>query len=68
MTHLFEIRDALSRHLGGEKDTRKVLGLTNAEWDDLGRIANHEPIAESRHRGKHKVLRQTTEEEKTRTI
>jgi hypothetical protein len=68
MTHLYEIRDALSRHLGGEKEARKVLGLTNVEWSDLGRIANHEPIEESRHRGNHTVLRQATEAEKTRAI
>ena len=56
MTHLYEIRDALSRHLGGEKEARRALGLTSADWSDLGRIANHEPIKESRHRGNHPVL------------
>ena len=68
MTHLYEIRDALSRDLGGEKEARKVLGLTNAEWKDLGRIANDEPIEDSRHRGNHPVLRQATDEETARVI
>jgi hypothetical protein len=68
MTHLYEIRDALSRHFGDEKEARRALGLTSAEWSDLGRIANHEPIEESRHRGNHPVLRQATEDERTRVI
>jgi len=68
LTHLYEIRDALSRHFGGEKEMRKALRLTDAEWSDLGRIANHEPIQESRHRGKHPALRPATEEERIRVI
>lgn len=68
MTHLYEIREALSRDLGGEKEARQVLGVTNAEWSDLGRIANHEPIEDSRHRGNHPVLRQATDEETARVI
>lgn len=68
MTHLYEIRDALNRHLGGEKEARKVLGLTSTEWSDLGRIANYEPIEESRHRGNHPVLHQATDQEKARVI
>ena len=68
MTHMYEIRDALSRHLGGKKEARRALGLTSAEWSDLGRIANDEPIKESRHRGNHPVLRQATEDERTRVI
>jgi hypothetical protein len=68
MTHLYEIRDALSRHFGGEKETKRALGLTNAEWSDLGRLANNEPIEESRHRGSHLVRRPATEEEKVRVF
>ncbi len=68
MTHLYEIRDALSRHFKGDKQARNALGLTNAEWSDLGRIANHEPIEESRHRGNHAILRQATAEERNRAI
>jgi hypothetical protein len=65
MTHLYEIRDALSRHFGGELAARGALGLTHAEWGDLGRIANGLPIQESRHCGNHSALRQATGEEKT---
>jgi len=68
MTHLFEIRDALSRHFKNARQAKDALGLTNTEWSDLGRIANHEPIEESRHRGNHPVLRQATEDEQTRVL
>ena len=68
MTHLYEIRDALNRHFGGEKTARNQLGLTNKEWSDLGRIANKEPIEESRHRGCHPALRPATEDEQSRVL
>lgn len=68
MTHLYEIRDALSRHFGGDREAKQELGLTRAKWSDLGRIANKEPIEESRHRGDHPVRRPVTEEERTRVI
>ena len=68
MTHLYEFRDALSRHFGGEREAKSTLGVTNTEWSDLGRIANREPIQESRHRGSHPALRQATEAEQTRVL
>jgi len=63
MTHLYEIRDALSRQFGGEKEAKKTLGISNSEWSDLGRIANQEPIQKSRHRGSHLGLRPATDDE-----
>lgn len=68
MMHLYEIRDALRQELGGDKEAKKVLGLTNAEWSDFGRITNVEPIAESRHRGNHLALRPATVEERAHVI
>jgi hypothetical protein len=68
MTHLYEIRDALSRHFGGERQAKNTLDLTKTEWSHLGRIANDEPIEESRHRGKHPALRPATEDEQTRVL
>ena len=62
------IRDALNRHFGGEKTARNQLGLTHKEWSDLGRIANKEPIEESRHRGCHPALRSATEDEQSRVL
>src|SRR5262249_2242415 len=66
MTHLYEIRDALRRQFGSEQTARNALGLTSSDWSDLGRIANSEPIEESRHRGSHADLRPATEREQTR--
>jgi hypothetical protein len=68
MTHLYEIRDALKRHFGGEKKAQQALGLTSSEWTDFGRITNSEPIKQSRHRGSHPVLRPATEQERARVI
>ena len=68
MTHLYDIRDALNRHFGGEKTARNQLGLTHKEWSDLGRIANKEPIEESRHRGCHPALRPAAEDEQSRVL
>ena len=68
MTHLYEIRDALSRWFRSEKEAKNALGLTNKEWSDLGRIANSEPIKESRHRGSHSALRPATEDEQDRVF
>jgi hypothetical protein len=62
------IRDALNRHFGGEKTARNQLGLTHKGWSDLGRIANKEPIEESRHRGCHPALRPATENEQSRVL
>lgn len=52
LVHLYEIRDAASKHYGGEGSARDALEITKKEWQELGRIANEEPIAEGRHRGK----------------
>jgi len=69
MTHLYEIRDALSkRRFRGENEAKKELGLTNSEWKDMGRIADHEPIEESRHRGSHPARRPATKEEQDRVF
>jgi hypothetical protein len=68
MTHLYEIRDALKRHFGPKDKAKKALGLTEAEWSDLGLIANVKPIQESRHRGDHPERRPATEEERIRVL
>jgi hypothetical protein len=57
-----------SRHLGGEKEAKRALGLTSAQWGDLSRIANREPIKESRHRRLHPIRRPVIEEEQTRAL
>jgi hypothetical protein len=60
LVHLYEIRDAISRHYGGEAKARPALGITKAEWDVLGVLANAEPLEQGRHRGKHQVRRSAT--------
>jgi hypothetical protein len=53
LTHLYEIRDALGKHFGGDKQAKRSLRISDREWSKLGKIANHEPVLESRHRGSH---------------
>jgi hypothetical protein len=64
LVHLYEIRDALSARFGGEGGARQELGLTRAQWSELGRLANDEPIIQGRHGGKHfDSLRNATQAE-----
>ena len=53
LVHLYEIRDALSSHFGSEEAARNALRITKQEWQQLGRLANVEPLREGRHRGRH---------------
>jgi hypothetical protein len=52
-THLYEIRDALSKHFGGEQAARAALGINKTDWQRLGFLTNVEPLEQGRHRGKH---------------
>lgn len=52
LVHLYEVRDALAEHYGGEKGARATLGIPASEWDRLGRLANDPAIAQGRHRGR----------------
>lgn len=52
LVHLYEIRDAASKHYGGEGKALAALRDITAEWRELGRLANDARIAEGRHRGK----------------
>jgi hypothetical protein len=52
LVHLFEIRDALAKHFGKDQTAQKRLQITE-EWKRLGKLANDEPVEQSRHRGKH---------------
>jgi len=63
LVHLYEVRDALVAHFGNGKAARERLGISKAEWDRLGSLANGE-IEQGRHRGKHlAVLRPATSAE-----
>lgn len=64
LVHLYEIRDALSTRYGGDKQAKKALGITAAAWSDLGRLCNHEPLRQGRHRGENVgALRDATQPE-----
>ncbi|MBY0407256.1 MAG: hypothetical protein K2Q01_06145 [Rickettsiales bacterium] len=63
LIHLYEIRDTLSQHFGGEAIARTELCITQATWKTLGKLANNEPLKEGRHRGEHLNLRSANTEE-----
>jgi hypothetical protein len=52
LVHLYEIRDSLSERFGSKKIAIKKLGITNDEWDEIGKLANTLPLKQGRHRGK----------------
>jgi hypothetical protein len=52
LVHLYEIRDALATHFGGETAARAALGITADQWSTLGRLSNSDPLTQGRHRGK----------------
>jgi hypothetical protein len=51
--YLYEVRDRLSAHYGGEQAARNALQITKNDWQRLGLLANVEPLVQGRHRGKH---------------
>jgi hypothetical protein len=63
MVHLYQILDTLKAHYGSEKKAQQCLPV-KAEWKTLEKIANHEPIDQSRHRGSHiETRRPATDQE-----
>jgi len=61
LVHLYEIRDSLSQHFGGESAATSTVGISAAQWSRLGQLANNEPFTQGRHRGKQLgVLRDAT--------
>ena len=71
LVHLYEVRDSLSTHFGGEQQARDTLQIAKAEWQRLGVLANVEPLAQGRHRGKHpgnKRIATTAELEDARAL
>ena len=52
LVHLYEIRDALSSHFGGETEAKKAIGVSNPKWSEFGKLANGLPLIQGRHRGK----------------
>lgn len=52
LVHLYEIRDSLSERFKSKKNAIQKLGITSAEWDEIGKLANTLPLRQGRHRGK----------------
>ena len=66
LIYLYEIRDALCRRFGDKNVVRDKLGISLDKFKDLGRLCNHEPLRQGRHRGKtyaYDSLRDATEAE-----
>src|SRR5690606_872868 len=64
LVHLYEIREALASRFGGEREAREALGVCGSSWKEFGRICNHEPLRQGRHRGQNLgLLRDATKEE-----
>jgi len=64
LVHLYEIREGLATHFGGQRPATHALGITGTTWSTLGRIVNEEPLRQGRHRGKQLgALRDATEAE-----
>jgi len=64
LVHLYEIRESLSAHFGGEASARAALSVGLSNWSRLGQLCNSEPLRQGRHRGKSVgVLRDATEGE-----
>jgi len=51
LIHLYEIRDALGKVLGGKVKAIRALGVTPKEWNRLGELCSSLPLRQGRHRG-----------------
>lgn len=51
LIHLYEVREALSVRFGGQQQACSVLAADQTQWKRLGRLCNHEPLRQGRHRG-----------------
>lgn len=64
LIHLYEIRDALKKRFGHEKNAIAHIGISNNRWRELGILADSQPLRQGRHRGSHAGnLRNATKEE-----
>jgi hypothetical protein len=69
LVYLYEILETAVKHYGGKTAAIKTLGVSAADWSELGRLANYEPLHEGRHRGATlSGLRHTTPEELNRAM
>lgn len=52
LVHLYEIRDALSRHFGVEAAAISAVSVSAHQWSRIGQLANSDPLTQGRHRGR----------------
>lgn len=52
LVHLYEIRDAFAKELGGETPAKSVLGISHSKWSRFGQLCNALPLRQARHRGR----------------
>lgn len=62
LVHLYEVRDMLAKHYGGEASAVAALGISGREWARIGHLANGEPLEEGRHRGQYPEGRRSATE------
>lgn len=53
LVHLWEVAEALDSRFAGERRAQRSLVITKARWNTLGRLSNHEPLKQGRHRGEY---------------
>jgi len=64
---LYQIRDALVKRFGSERDAKEAFGISTSDWKFFGQMANDEPVVGGRHRGKSLgPLRNATTDERAR--
>lgn len=64
LVHLYEVREGAAKRYGNDSAARSALRITRADWQTIGRLANHEPLRQGRHRGRRSTeLRDATPEE-----
>jgi hypothetical protein len=64
LVHLFEIKEALATHFGGEAQLSSILQISRTRISEFGGICNHSVLSQGRHRGKSIVsLRWASESE-----
>jgi hypothetical protein len=64
LVYLYEIRDTLAEHFGGDNAARSGLGISAQTWSRFGKLCNDEPLFQGRHRGRNiGTLRDATDGE-----
>ena len=67
LVHLYEVRDALTKHFNGEAAAISAIGISSSQWSRLGRLANHEPFTQGAIAGSslvHSAMPQTRNSQK----